>query len=369
MSQAKSYWALTLGIVACLSTHAAPSPVLQTQSQLKKLNAHIESLKLTLASAQDKRGVLNQELADTEKQIGDGVQKLRPIQNNINTKELKITQLQKNITALNKQLSTQQQLLAKHIRARYQMGEFQVFKWLIDQNEPYRISRLLTYYQYLVQSREQLIKTIDETRQHLHENKETLHHELAEMKQLKEQLTQHQQQLVEHKNYHSALIHSLNNDIETNRRSLQEAQRNRDNLSRLLSSLAHQSSSRPNQSFAQLRKKLPRPVQTTTQHLKKMNQGLTFFAEEGTAVSAVYPGKIVFSDWLKGYGLLLIIDHGQGFMTLYAHNQALFKRKGQEVAQNEHIANVGHSGGIKEDGLYFEVRVKGKAVSPLDWLA
>lgn len=100
-----------------------------------------------------------------------------------------------------------------------------------------------------------------------------------------------------------------------------------------------------------------------------MNQGVTFFADEGTAVTAVYPGKVVFSDWLKGYGLLLIIDHGQGVMTLYAHNQSLFKSKGQTVFQNEQVASVGHSGGIKQNGLYFEIRLRGKAVPPLSWLS
>jgi murein hydrolase activator len=100
-----------------------------------------------------------------------------------------------------------------------------------------------------------------------------------------------------------------------------------------------------------------------------MNQGITFFAAEGTPVYAVYSGKIVFSDWLNGYGLLLIIDHGQGFMTLYAHNQSLFKRKGSTVGTGEQIAAVGHSGGIKQNGLYFEVRKHGKTVSPREWLS
>lgn len=99
-----------------------------------------------------------------------------------------------------------------------------------------------------------------------------------------------------------------------------------------------------------------------------MNQGLIFFANEGMPVNAVSTGKVVFSDWLKGYGLLLIIDHGQGFMTLYAHNQSLFKQKGDNVQRGEQIATVGHSGGIKQNGLYFEIRQRGKAVPPLKWL-
>ena len=85
-------------------------------------------------------------------------------------------------------------------------------------------------------------------------------------------------------------------------------------------------------------------------------------------MNAVYSGKVVFSDWLKGYGLLLIIDHGQGFMTLYAHNQTLFKQKGDTVTQGIQIASVGHTGGLKQNGLYFEIRQYGKAIPPLKWL-
>ena len=94
-----------------------------------------------------------------------------------------------------------------------------------------------------------------------------------------------------------------------------------------------------------------------------------FYAAEGAAVTAVYPGKVVFSDWLKGYGLLLIIDHGRGFMTLYAHNQSLFKQKGDSVNQGEQFATVGHSGGLKQNGLYLEIRQRGQAISPLAWLS
>lgn len=365
----KTHYGLVLGLFVCFSVHATTSPVVQTQTKLKKLDAEIVSLKQTLAFAQDKRGVLNQGLTNTQKEIGAGAQQLLSIQTKMANSQQKITQLQDKVTQLSEQLKTQQHLLAKHVRARYQMGEYQAMKWLIEQDEPYKISRILTYYQYIVASRQHLIAEIDETRKHLNESKDILSHELTKNTHIKDELLQHQQQLVEHKNYHSTLIHTLTNEIENKQRNLEEAQRNKDNLSRLLKSLAQESAPQPSHPFAQMRRKLPRPVQAQANALHKTNQGLTFFAEEGTQVVAVYPGKVVFSDWLKGYGLLLILDHGQGFMTLYANNKSLFKHKGQSVTQNEPIAIVGHSGNSKQNGLYFEVRVKGKAVSPLEWLS
>nr|WP_238584628.1 peptidoglycan DD-metalloendopeptidase family protein [Legionella worsleiensis] len=347
----------------------SPSPVIQTQTKLKQLDAQINNLKRTLATAHDTRSILNNELANTEKQIGAGIHKLQSLQHDIKSKEQKIAELHTKAELLNNELATQQQLLASHLRARYQMGEYQPLKWILNQDDPYKISRILTYYQYIVKSRQELIDKIGETQNKLKENKDKLHHELAENQKLQNQLSLNQQQLEQNKQYHTTLIQSLNNEIQNKQHDLEEFEKDKANLSRLLKSLSQQSVVQSSKPFNQMRKKLPLPVQNVQRSLRRMNQGVTFFADEGTVVTAVYPGKVVFSDWLKGYGLLLIIDHGQGFMTLYAHNQSLFKHKGQMVYQNEHIASVGHSGGIKQNGLYFEIRLRGKAVPPLDWLS
>ncbi|MBL7479652.1 murein hydrolase activator EnvC family protein [Legionella bononiensis] len=352
-----------------LAAKPGPSPVAQTQTKLKQLDAQINNLRQTLATAHDKRGILDKELSGTEKQIGEGIHKLRSIQYDIKSKEQKIAELHAKAEQLNQQLATQQQLLASHVRARYQMGEYQPLKWILNQDDPYKISRILTYYQYIIKSRQELIDKIDETRINLSENKDKLHNELAENQKLQNELSQHQQQLEQNKRYHTTLIQSLNNEIQNKQHDLQEFQKDKANLSRLLKSLSQQSVVQSSKPFVQMRRKLPLPVQNVQRSLRRMNQGVTFFADEGAVVTAVYPGKVVFSDWLKGYGLLLIIDHGQGFMTLYAHNQSLFKHKGQTVRQNEQIASVGHSGGIKQNGLYFEIRLRGKAVPPLDWLS
>ncbi len=116
--------------IAASTVGAETNSLRQTKSKLKQLDAQINRLKQTLASANDKRGVLNQELAGTEKQIGKGVRHLRIIQQDINVKQQKITNLQQRVNDLNKQLLAQQQLLAEHVRARYKMGEYQPLKWL-----------------------------------------------------------------------------------------------------------------------------------------------------------------------------------------------------------------------------------------------
>ncbi|TAL65577.1 MAG: peptidase M24 [Legionella sp.] len=359
------------GLMLFFSAHAETTnvKVQQTKTKLKQLDAQINRLQEALTSAHDKQGLLNKELAQTEKQIGEGIRQLHQTQNEMLSKERKIAVLHDKDSQLHQELKNQQELLAGHVRARYRIGEYQPLKWVLNQDDPNRISRLLTYYQYLVKSRQNLIDNIDETRKKINENKVILNSELAKTQQLRDELTQHQQELTKAKTYHTQVIQSLDKEIQNNQVTLSDVKKDKENLSNLLKSLSQQSVIQISKPFLQMRKKLPLPIQTAHRSLKKMNQGVTFFADEGTVVTAVYPGKVVFSDWLKGYGLLLIIDHGQGFMTLYAHNQSLFKSKGQMVHQNEQVASVGHSGGIKQNGLYFEIRQKGKAVPPLTWLS
>ncbi|MBA2650688.1 MAG: peptidoglycan DD-metalloendopeptidase family protein [Tatlockia sp.] len=359
----------TIILMTSFAVLANPPSLTLTQNKLKELDSQINKLKQTLNNAHDKRGMLDKELSGTEKQIGQGVQQLRNIQKEMDLKQQKINSLQLRYNELNKQLVAQQQLLREHLRTRYKIGEYQPLKWLLNQDDPYAINRLLTYHQYFVKSRQQIIDHIDSTKRSLSENQTTLKEELRSQLQLQNQLSRHQQDLEQNKHYHQAVLQSLNNDIQVKQETLSEFKRNKENLSKLLKNLVSESIITAKQPFIQMRNKLPRPVHTTNQALQKMNQGVTFFAGEGTVVSAVYPGKVVFSDWLNGYGLLLILDHGQGYMTLYANNQVLFKQKGSTVQQGERIAAVGHSGGLKQNGLYFEVRHRGKAVSPFDWLS
>ena len=348
---------------------ANPTAIMQAKSKLKHLIEKINTLQHTLNNAHDKNKLLNHELATIEKQISLKVQEIHNTQLSIKETQAKITVLQEETNQLNNQLHQQQLLLVKHIRARYMMGEYQPLKWLLNQDTPYATNRLLTFHQYVIMSREKNINQLHKTKTSITQNELQLHKELDRQIQLAEKFNLEQKTLEQDKHYRITIIHALNHDIENKKEALNEFQNNKDNLSQLLKSLSLQNTLQNQRPFFYARTKLPHPVKTDQNNIQKINQGLLFIANEGATVTAVYPGKVVFSDWLKGYGLLLIIDHGRGFMTLYAHNQSLFKQKGDPVDQGEQIAMVGHSGGIKQNGLYFEIRQRGKAISALPWLS
>lgn len=351
------------------STQAEPTALIQTKSKLKQLDVKISHLQHVLNSAHDRTTLLSRELAKTEKSISSSVHQLHNIQQTMEEKQHKITGLEKQTSMLREQLTAQQSLLAKHIQARYTTGEYQPLKWLLNQDDPVITSRLLTFYQYIIKSRLQAIAHVQDTQHQLTMSLNTLQQEIINQQHLQDALKQQQQKLEQAKLYNTAIIQTLNKDIQNKQVTLKEYQQNKEALSQLLASLIKQSIQQPSQPFAYTRTKLPRPIRGSGINLQKVNQGIVFYAREGTPVSAVYSGKVVFSDWLKGYGLLLIIDHGRGFMTLYAHNQSLFKQKGELVVQGEQIASVGHSGGLKQNGLYFEIRRSGKAIPPLTWLS
>lgn len=351
------------------ASHADSPTMNQTKSQLKQIENKMNQLQLHINRTHDKQSVINKELSDTEKQLLNGKEQIKKAQLAMNNKQRQITALAQQVKLLSDQLSMQQVLLAKHVRACYQRDKNYPVKWLFNQNKPDAIDRLLTFNQYLVHSRQRTMDNVGKIKKSLLLNQEKLHQELVTQERLQKELNKRQQAFDNDKRYRTTLISSLNRDIENQQQALLVFKRNKENLSKLLITLAQKSVIQTKHPFTRMRKKLHTPVITNNGGIKKINQGVVFFANEGTPVASIFPGKVVFSDWLNGYGLLLIIDHGKGFMTLYANNKSLIKHKGEIVNQGEKIALVGHSGTLKENGLYFEIRQRGKAVNPLEWMS
>ena len=357
---------LLTGFTLC---HAKSTTKTQAEKQIQQLTQQITQLKQNLHLVHNKQDKLHQSLKHTEIEIGTCVHQLTRLQQAADLKQKKINALQYQTKQLNQQLTDQQTLFQKHVLARYKLSNVEPVKVILNQQDPYKISQTLTFYKYFVQYRQAIINKMELTKSTLTKHQKTLATELTKQQAIKQKIDIHQKQLEHTKRQNQTVMNTIDKDIQTKQNKLLDAERNKKNLAHLLKSLFKQQAINAQKPITTMQHRLPRPVQVAYSAMKTMNQGVTFFAAEGTAVHAVYSGRVVFSDWLRGYGLLLIIDHGNGLMTLYAHNQALFKNKGTTVAQGEQIAAVGHTGGLKENGLYFEVRQRGKAVSPAAWLS
>ena len=352
----------------------AVNPTLPTHQQLTQVTTKMKALQYTLTHDKTARNNLYRALTKTEQQISTHTQTLHTIQHDLEKKQQATLNLQRAVNANQQQLRLQQHALANHARARYYIGEALPLQWLLNPDAPQAIDQRLTYYQYIIQADQRLIRKIQETTQTLALNQNSLNQDLIQLKQLKNTLLQQQNKLEQMKHQHHTVIHALDQSIQTKQEVLADCRQNQAHLQTLLNKLSKPALShlprramraplmRFNGTFAS-------PLKTTPTRTQQQNQGILLFAHQGTPVSAILPGKVVFSDWLNGYGLLLIIDHGQGMMSLYAHNESLFKPKGTFVKQGDQIATVGHSGGLRENGLYFELRRRGKVVPPRQWLS
>ena len=371
LKRSSPFCLFTCSLSLLLLTHAGHTDsreMTQTKNQLKQLDNKMSQIKHHLSTAHSQQGMLTQELARTEKTIRETSEQLKKTQHMMLTTQQQIATLQGQINRLTDQLHTQERLLAQHIQARYKLGESQPIQWMLNQDRADKIDRLLTFHQYLLHSRQQAMDAVSSTQRTLIAKREALHQELLIKERLQQQLSKRQQAFDQEKRHRMALVKSLSADIQNQQKILLDVQHNKDNLTRLLTTLVQRSVLQTRHPLSQMRRKLKSPV-AMSNGTQKINQGIVFFAKEGSPVMSVAPGKIVFSDWLNGYGLLLIVDHGWGFMTLYANNKALLKHKGALVAQGEHIASVGHSGTLQKNGLYFEIRQRGKAVNPQEWMS
>jgi murein hydrolase activator len=344
-----------------------------TKTKLNQLEAHVLNIKKQLSVDESSRDKHYQTLSLTEKKISQDLHTLH----RLTTEEKEIKKTIQSITTrmntLNQQRSTQEKMLARHIRARHQLGVIHPWQWLLHQESPRTLSRLFVFYHYLFQADQRLIQQLRETSTHLESQQVALALQQKKLIPLQTQLTQRHKRLKSMKQKQEALIHTLNQTIETKHVRLKTLHNDKARLQSLVKKLsAHPQSSKKSMPSSTVKlgsERLKSPLKNPSQQTKLLNQGLVFLASEGTPVLSILPGKVIFSDWLKGYGLLLIIDHGHGVMSLYAHNASLFKPLGSSVKQGEQIATVGHTGGLRENGLYFEVRRGGRAVPPREWMS
>lgn len=360
---------LSLTLLLCfIITLGHAHTITETQKNIHQLDSQIKQLKQNLSQTHDKQTQLKEALLKTEQDIKRNVVKLSAIQTQLAGKQKEIANIELNIAKLKETFHTLQAQLSKHLQARYKQSENQPLAWLFINAKQHSSDKLLTYYQFLIRANQKTIDQLKITEATLTAQQQHLREEMAALNQIQTQWQAEQLKLALLKKQHTTLLSKLNNHIETQEKNLTTAQINRNHLSQILRTLNQQSVIQTRHPMTRMKSKLPLPIVTSADHIRKLNQGIILYSTEGSPVHAVFPGKVVFAEWLNGYGLLMIIDHGWGLMTLYANNLALMRQKGDTVTQGQQIATVGHSGTEKESGLYFEVRKRGKAIPPLEWL-
>ena len=349
------------------------------QNDLTQVLEKIKKTAKAVKQVQVKKGSLIEQLAVAEKQYGKIAQALKELQSATAKKEQDLQKISEQIVEQKAEIEKIAQQLQGQVRSAYAIGRMKKLKLLLNLQDPVRANRIMVYFEYL--NRERLDK-LELTRKIL-QNLERLDTEerLASQKlsQLVKQKQTEQTKLSNTRDTRAALLAELTKEELSKAEELAQLKQREVKLRNLIASLQtinddiSDVGSDPRKPFAQQKGSLKWPVRGRLS--KKFGSrrggglwdGVLINTKEGAEVHAVTKGRIVYADWLKGYGLLVIIDHGNDYMTLYAFNRSLYKEEGDWVGQGDIIAAVGKSGGRSQAGLYFGIRKKGKPLNPVKW--
>jgi len=341
-------------------------------------------------------------LADVEKRYGETATSLKSLHAEIENKRRNLIKIRQDIKSYRYEIDRQSRELAEYIKAAYAMGRQEKLKLVLNQQDPSLYSRMMVYYHYVNKTRLSKLADIEASVKKLDQLEKQKQVEAALLEENLEKKKAEQVALNDFREQRHQLLVQLNNDFSSNEQRLSHLQESENKLKGLIASLTSgeeatvvddtqvsipMNNGSPDESasyvkdgfpkldgdFSALKGKLPWPVRgRLAQKFGSLRSGgiwggVLIDAKEGTEIHAVTGGKVAYADWLRGYGLLMIIDHGQDYMSLYAFNQSLYKRKGESVQAGDVIASVGQSDGRSQPGLYFEIRKKGTPINPLDW--
>jgi septal ring factor EnvC (AmiA/AmiB activator) len=346
------------------------------KSELGKIASKIAEIKDLIFKKKSEENDLTNDLRKIELQINTINIRLNSIAQQIDVQQQKLTSSQKLLQQNQQQLEVQRTALAQQFRTAYEMGQHSYWRVLLNQDDPEKISRILTYYQYLNQARTNLITDMQASIATIEQTQQQIASQTLSLQKLQQERVAQKNDLHQQEQDRRQVLVKLTKEIKTQQQRLAQLEINRKNLERVVNSLdAHAQYQLPSGvGFAKLRGRLTWPVAgrvgrgyASVSDGNVVSRGIFFSATIGVPVHAVAPGEVIFADWLRGYGLLMIVSHGDQYLTLYAHNNALLKHVGDKVIAGDAIALVGDSGGADYPGLYFEMRAQGKPIDPTRW--
>ena len=420
--------------LTCLLQPAFADERAQTQQQLDATRQDIAELKKLLGKLQEEKSGVQKELKGTETEMGKLEKQVEALQKELKKSEAELQRLDAEKKKLQSARTEQQRLIAIQARAAYQNGRQEYLKLLLNQQNPEKFARTLTYYDYLSQARLEQLKSFNETLRQLANVEKDIGLQQAQLLVQQSDLDTQREALDKVRKERQQALAKLNDDVKARDQKLAAREQDQADLSKVLKTIeetlarqareaeearqkaliaqqeaekkrlreaqaradadsdtsdAPRKQARPTPGalvsssgetfggpFAATRGKLPWPVdgrllarfgETRGDDARTKWDGVMISASAGSQVHAVHGGRVVFADWLRGAGLLVILDHGNGFLSLYGHNQTLLKSAGDVVKAGESISTVGNSGGQDTPALYFAIRQQGHPSDPAQW--
>ena len=371
--------------------------VLDKKDDLVEIKKNIEVINKKIKKNTEVKKTLTKELKKEEKKISGTKKELYQIKKKVKKNSRNLNKLKKRLKSLNKEIKGKKKILSQHFYRTYTQGEPNQIQMILEGSNPNKISRDIEYIRLFTQSQNKNIAEIKKKYKQLDSNKKKTNKTLKKVVSLKKNKEKKAKQLIKQKKSKSKILKKINKEITTQKKIKTKLISDEKKLNNLITNLINKSIANAKKekiegnateykktipvqkfdgiNFKKLKKKLKLPVigKVIYKFGKKRPttgtrwKGIFIKAKEGNDVFAVATGQIVFSDWLPGYGNIIIINHGKGYMSLYGNNQSLLKQSNEIVKGGEVIAIVGNSGGNKSNGVYYELRKNSKPFNPLSW--
>jgi len=371
-------------LMTAASSHA------DENEEMAQLQKEIEALQKELQKVQGTRSDLQKELQKSETDIGELEKKADNIKKELEQEKKELKKLNDERSSLEQQRHQQQEQIAEQIRAAYKLGEQSEVKVMLNQESPDKLSRIMKYHSYFMSAHNTKMQSYLDTMTRIDALAPEIEKKTLELGRMQAELEEQRKSLTAIHQTRAQALAKVNAQVTNKHQELQQLTEDRRRLQTLLTTVtrkvaatnginspAYVTLPKGGEKFSQRKGRLPWPTQGSMIHrfgspriAGQMNwSGAFISAPMGNSVIAVHHGRVVFADYFGGHGLLVIIDHGEGYMSLYAHNQSLLKKAGEVVKAGDIIANIGNSGGQATTGVYFEIRHQGTPIDPSLWLA
>jgi len=360
---------------------------------LENLRKRIAAMQREMDKTSETKSEAADSLRESERAISNINRKLIELTAKLRAADHKLGKLQTQQKELNSAMSEQQALLGNLLRQQYLGGQQEYLKLVLNNRDPNRVARDLQYYQYIARSRATWLANLRADFTELNTVSMAARAQRSELAELRAEQAAQRELLGKQQRARQKMLLKVSKQLQLQRREMSRLQRDENRLAQLVEKITEmlaQPESSPifhndrlpdnrfdGSPFDQLKGKLTLPVRgeitnrfgTPHPDSTVLWKGLFVRTSSGQAVKAIASGQVVFADWLRGFGNLLIVDHGKGYMSLYGNNESLHKQVGDILRGGDTIAIVGNSGGNDISGLYFELRHKSKPLDPMKWMA
>ena len=351
-----------------------------SQHKLGQLKKNIKEINKWLSKANSEKSGLSRELELQEKEINRVSKSIRTINLKISKQVKELKRLRKQEKLQKSSLNQQKSFLIKQLRTAYLQGNQSALKMLLDDDAPQDIARYMHFFSYINDARNEKITAFQSSLAQLKATETSILKQQTKLNKNRRALETDRKSLRQNRKKRKKVLAKLNKNIKNNAQRLQKMKADQSRLKKLLSELERTIASIPTPAdatpFKQQKYKLPWPSRgrviarfgsRIAQGKLKLN-GIRIATKENSKVTAIHHGRIIFSNWIRGFGLLIIVDHGDNYMSLYGNNKSLIKETGDWVGAGETIAYSNESSTKDESGLYFEIRKNGKPLNPSRWL-